>query len=806
MTRAFEAVSKSDDARGNRVIFEGLTTPGAKPSMNACNNALERRRTRYPTMATHRISRDWKSVLRSAVPFGLGRVKPAHFRDMLRVVWKNRDNLPYAWKVITRGVCDGCALGVAGLHDWTIDGVHLCMTRLNLLRLNTMGPLDERRLTDPEQFKQLQSLDNAALRELGRLPFPMVREAGAPAFRRISWDDAHQRIARRINASTPDRIAFFLTARGLTNEVYYVAQKAARFLGTNNVDNAARLCHSPSTEAMKRSIGVAASTCSYKDWYGTDLIVFFGSNPANDQPVATKYLHEAKQLGTRVVLVNPYREPGMERYWVPSTARSALFGTAIADYWFPVSIGGDIAFLFGVFKVLLERDGLNEDFIAQHTTGFEELREAINAQEWATLEAGAGLDRAAMEEFADLVRNAKTAVFVWSMGITQHAFGADAVQMILNLGLAMGFVGRDRCGLMPIRGHSSVQGGAEMGAYATAFPGGNAINPANADALSRQYGFPVPARPGLNAAEMIEAADRGELDLLYSLGGNFLRTLPEPEHVRHALASVPLRVHQDIILTDQMFIPAREEVVLLPAKTRYEQEGGGIETTTERRIIFSPEIPRELGEARAEWRILRELAAATKPESAHLLGCETAAAIRAEIARVVPFYEGSQHLSKTGDAVQYGGSHLCRDGVFPTPDGRARFHAVSVPQRTNGRFTGTATREGNNNGNGHFLVTTRRGKQFNTLVYAEVDPLNGAARDAVLMNADDAARLHLIHGDRIRLTSPVGTFEGRVFLAPLASGNLQIHWPEGNALLRRGVRDSSGVPDYNARVHVERIT
>src|SRR5206468_3289827 len=217
------------------------------------------------------------------------------------------------------------------------------------------------------------------------------------------------------------------------------------------------------------------------------------------------------------------------------------------------------------------------------------------------LEHQSGLSRDDMQEFAELIRDARNAVLVWSMGITQHAFGADAVSMILNLGLARGYVGRDKCGLMPIRGHSSVQGGAEMGAYATVFPGGRPINASNAATLSTLYGFAVPDWIGLTAPEMVEACARGGLDLLYCLGGNFLRTLPEPDSVAKAMANVPLRVHQDIILTDQMFIEAREEVILLPAKTRYEQDDGGTETITERRVVFSPEIPRQVGEARAEW-------------------------------------------------------------------------------------------------------------------------------------------------------------------------------------------------------------
>src|SRR4051812_21434724 len=146
---------------------------------------------------------------------------------MVKVVWDNRDNLGYAWKVITRGVCDGCALGVAGLHDWTIQGTHLCMTRLNLLRLNTMPEADSAVFND---ISRLEKLSNAELRQLGRLAFPMVREKNASGFRRISWNEAYERIARRIASSNPRRIAFFLTSRGITNEVYYMAQKVARFL------------------------------------------------------------------------------------------------------------------------------------------------------------------------------------------------------------------------------------------------------------------------------------------------------------------------------------------------------------------------------------------------------------------------------------------------------------------------------------------------------------------------------------------------------------------------------------------------
>ena len=688
--------------------------------------------------------------------------------------------------MLTRGVCDGCALGVAGLHDWTIPGVHLCMTRLNLLRLNTVGALDPARLAD---VSALQKLNNAALRELGRLPYPFVRRKGEKGFKRVSWEEVHARLGATLRHTDPQRLAFFITARGVTNEVYYMAQKAARFLGTNHVDNAARLCHAPSTAAMKQMVGVAASTCSYVDWLDTNVIVFFGANPANDQPVTTKYLLQAKRRGARIIIVNPYLEPGLKRYWVPSDARSAVFGTDFADNWFPVAQGGDIAFVYGALKALLAAGKIDDAFVRDHTTGLEELQATVAAMEWSTLEARSGLPRASMEEFAGLVGEARNGILVWSMGITQQPAGADGVRMILNLGLARGWVGRNYCGLVPIRGHSSVQGGAEMGCYSTALPGGKPITPENAAALSDQYQFPIPQRPGYTTPEMIEAAHRGLLDVFYCVGGNLLRTMPDPDFVREALARVPVRIHQDIILTDQMLVEG-EEVWLLPAKTRYEQDDGGSETSTERRVMFSPELPRQVGEARSEWKIMRDLAAAAWPERAALLGGETGWALREEIARIVPFYDGVQHLRKTGDAFQYGGRHLCADGNFPLADGKGVFTTPALPPLAAD--------------DGTFHLSTRRGKQFNTLIYAEVDPLNGAARDAVLINADDAAEHHLLQGDRVDLVNERGRFSGRVFLAPIAPGNLQIHWPEGNHLLPRDAREtSSDTPDYNARVRLE---
>ncbi|MEO0652898.1 MAG: molybdopterin-dependent oxidoreductase, partial [Planctomycetota bacterium] len=546
-------------------------------------------------------------------------------------------------------------------------------------------------------------------------------------------------------------------------------------------------------------VGVAATTCSYTDWYDADLIVFFGSNPANDQPVSTKYLHEARRRGARVAMVNAYREPGMERYWIPSTPDSALFGTKLTDSWFQVKVGGDLAFLNAVQRRLIERGDLAADFIEQATENFETYRAELFEQPFEALLEIAGIDAQALEAFVDEVARAERAVFVWSMGITQHTHGGDTVRAICNLGLLREAVGRQGTGLMPIRGHSGVQGGAEMGAYATAFPGGVTIDADTARHFSGLWGFDVPSEPGLTTVDALEAAHAGELDAYWLIGGNFLETMPQPKRIEDALASIGLRVHTDLFMTTQMLVEPADVAFILPARTRYEQRGGGTETSTERRVIYSPEIPRnDIGEARGEWELLLDLARAAKPEAYDRVHFEDGAAIRADIERANPAYKGIAALSQQGDQFQWGGPHLCANRAFPTASGKASFRPVRPPQLDLDPEVLRAW---------PFLIATRRGKQFNSMVQKEVDQLTGAGRDHIFMHPDDATELGLAADAPILLESPHGTYEGRVFLADVARGTLQGHWPEVNVLLPSDRIDPfGGVPDYNARVRVAKAS
>jgi anaerobic selenocysteine-containing dehydrogenase len=255
---------------------------------------------------------------------------------------------------------------------------------------------------------------------------------------------------------------------------------------------------------------------------------------------------------------------------------------------------------------------------------------------------------------------------------------------------------------------------------------------------------------------------------------------------------VSLRVHQDIVVTNQMLVEG-EDVILLPVATRYEQEGGGTSTTTERRIAFSPQVAEPLGESRSEWRVFADLAVRVRPEVAEQFEWRDNQALRAEIGSLVDLYAGIESLSDTHDAVQYGGRHLCAGGQFPTPSGKGRFTAVSVTPAALGE------RE--------FFCSTRRGKQFNSMIYADKDPLTGARRDAVYIDRGDAAALGITDGDPVRLRGEAGEFDGTAKLVRLAPHSVQVHWPEGNVLLGSQPSErepQSHIPDYNSIVTVER--
>jgi molybdopterin-dependent oxidoreductase alpha subunit len=740
------------------------------------------------------LARLWR-WLQIIVPFGLlVRAKPRHYREMLRVLWQNRGRWRYAWRILAHGVCDGCSLGPRGLRDDVIPGVHLCLTRLGLLRLNTMGPIDIEggALGD---IRALRAMSNEQLHALGRVPAPLVRRPGDPGFRAVAWEEAERLVAEALAQTPGERMAFFVSSRGLTNEAYFVLQKLARIAGSANVDSCARLCHAASASGLKATIGWGAPTCSLSDLIGTDLLVLIGTDLANNQPVTTKYMHFAKERGTRIVVVNPFREPALDRYWVPSVARSALFGTALCDEFFAVKPGGDIAFMAGALKRLDEQGRWNEQYVAAHTNGAEALRAQLRTLSWEQIVEDAGLPRGEIERFAELYGSARTAVLLYSMGLTQYAFGVDNVKMVVNLALARGNLGREQCGIIPIRGHSGVQGTAECGVDADKLPGGVDITDENCARFEAAWGHPIPRHKGLKAAHALDAAADGAIDVMYLVGGNFLETMPDPDNARRGLTRPRVRVHQDIVLNTSTLVDASELMVVLPAQTRY--ESGGTSTSTERRVRYSPAIEDPDGvrvpEARAEWEIPARIGRALRPAQPSLFPYRSTADVRMEMGALMPLYQGIETLAREGEFVQWGGARLGQNGFPNMPEGRARFTVVELPRQ----YAAVP--------DGKFMLTSRRGKQFNSMTTGAADPITGAAsRRDVLFAAADLDALGLRAGDAVLLRSEQGELRATARIGPCRRRHLQAFWPESNVLVGRRYDPISGEPDYNAVVTVER--
>jgi molybdopterin-dependent oxidoreductase alpha subunit len=382
----------------------------------------------------------------------------------------------------------------------------------------------------------------------------------------------------------------------------------------------------------------------------------------------------------------------MDKYWIPSNLESALFGTKIADDFYQVNIGGDIALMHGIMKHWFEMEkqkhgsAINHTFVQEHVNGYEELKAKVEEQAWEDIIKSSGVTQERIIELSELLAKSKNAVFAWALGLTMHSFATDNISQVANLALLRGFLGRKNNGLMPFRGHSSVQGSGEMGADPFVLPG-SGFDAQNIDRMEQIWGFEIPKWQGDIVGvtlENIVLPDMHErkIKLYYLSGGNFLETMPDPDFVEKALSELDIRVHQDIILNTSTLVDAKEAVIVLPAKTRYEQEGGGTSTSTERMVYFSPEIEGNknlIAEARAEWKIYIDLAKRVKPETAYLVEFKSGQEIRDEIALANKDYEGIQHLKKQGDVFQWGGAWLCEDGICPTPDGRGTLISIDIP-------------------------------------------------------------------------------------------------------------------------------
>jgi molybdopterin-dependent oxidoreductase alpha subunit len=685
-------------------------------------------------------------------------------------------------RLAANNACKTCALGMGGQQGGMRNEAggfpEVCKKSIQAQAADMQPPLDERFLASHD-VATLERWTSRELEHAGRLGFPIAWRDGDTHFRRIAWDEALAIAARALRETTPERTFFYASGRS-SSEAGFLLQCLARVYGTNNVNNCSSYCHQASSVALGDAIGSGTATVVLDDLAQADLVVVVGANPASNHPRLVTQLVELRRRGGKVLVVNPYREVGLVRFRVPSDWRSMLFGSEVSDRYLQPHVGSDVALLVLLLKRVIERGAVDETFVRAHTSGWDAVRTAAAAEDAEALLAECGVPRADVDAAVDLLVAARRGIFAWAMGVTQHAHGVDNVQAIVNLALARGWVGRPGAGLLPIRGHSNVQGVGSVGVTP-------ALKTAFATRLAERCGVRLPAGPGLDTIASVEAADAGRIDVALQLGGNLFAATPDRAWAGTALQRIGTTIAVATKLNEGHVHGRGRTHLVLPALARDEES----QCTTQESMFNYVRLsdggaPPASPEMRSEVAILAALAQAVLPNGpVDWAAFADHGALRAAIAAVVPGYEQIAAIDRDRTEFQVAGRTF-HSPRFATPDGRARFRPTPVPRAELA--------------DGEFRLTTLRSEgQFNTVVYEDEDAYRGnERRDVVMMNADDVRRLGLARDARVRLENATGSMEVLVRIAPLPPGNLAVYYPEGNVLVPRTIDPRSATPAFKS--------
>ena len=438
------------------------------------------------------------------------------------------------WKALrSKNTCKTCAVGMGGqLGGMVNEGGYfpeVCKKSFQAVASDLQGAIPTK-FWQTYSVNQLKALSSQQLEHCGRIKEPVLLERGKTHFRPIEWDEVLQRVGSSMTLAGPLRSFFYASGRS-SNEAGFLLQLMSRVFGTNYVNNCSYYCHQASGVGLGSSIGTGAGTVRLEDLQHTDLYILIGANPASNHPRLMRSLMEIRRRGGRVIVVNPVRELGLINFRIPSDVRSLLFGSEIASTYVQPHIGGDIAWLLGVAKHIIESNRHNKDFIQQHTQGFAKFAQLANATSWEEIVSASGLNQNQIIDIADQYLNAKNVVFGWCMGITHHLHGTNSVQMIANVALLRGMVGRSKAGVMPIRGHSNVQGLGSVGVTP-------ALKTEMLKKLESKLNIKVPTNPGYDTMACMHAANRREMDFALCLGGNLYGSNPDLKYAEECMSRI----------------------------------------------------------------------------------------------------------------------------------------------------------------------------------------------------------------------------------------------------------------------------
>ncbi|MET9664249.1 FdhF/YdeP family oxidoreductase [Streptomyces sp. NPDC006475] len=630
------------------------------------------------------------------------------------------------------------------------------------------------------------------LGQQGRITQPMYLPEGADRYEAVAWERAFEIIAEELTAlSSPDEALFYTSGR-TSNEAAFLLQLFAREFGTNNLPDCSNMCHESSGSALTETIGIGKGSVSLEDLHQADLIIVAGQNPGTNHPRMLSALEKAKAAGARIMSVNPLPEAGMERFKNPQTPLGMIKGVALNDLFLQIRIGGDQALFRLLNKLVLQTQGaVDEEFVREHTHGYEEFAAAARDADWDETLAATGLDRAAIERALAMVLESERTVVCWAMGLTQHKHSVATIREVVNFLLLRGNIGRPGAGVCPVRGHSNVQGDRTMGIFERPAP-------AFLDALEREFGFAPPRHHGFDVVRSIRALRDGEAKVFFAMGGNFVGATPDTEVTEAAVRRARLTVHVSTKLNRSHAVTGARALILPTlGRTDKDVQAGGRQVVTVEdsmgmvhasRGNLTPASPHLLSEPAIVARLAR---AVLGPES--LTPWEEFekdyGTIRDRIARVVPGFEDfNTKIARPGGFTL---PHAPRDERrFPTATGKANFTAAPIeyPKVPEGRL---------------LLQTLRSHDQYNTTIYGLDDRYRGikGGRRVVLVNPDDAAELGLGDGSYTDLVSEWK--DGverrapgfRVVHYPTARGCAAAYYPETNVLVPLdSTADTSNTP------------
>ena len=681
----------------------------------------------------------------------------------------------------SHNACKACGLGMGGQRGGMVNELDefpsVCNKSIQAQSTDIQQPIPESVLT--HSLADLRELDGHELEHLGRLAQPIWKAKDADRYTVIGWDEAMALAAERLGATTPDRSFFYSSGRS-SNEAGFLFQLLARAWGTNNVNHCSYYCHQATGVGLETTIGTGTATVELADLKLCDFVLVIGANPSSNHPRLIHQLKAVRERGGQVIFINPAKEPGLVKFAVPKSPRSMLAGgTEIASDYLQPRIGGDIALLKGLAKAVLALGAEDPTFIAAHGTDFEAFRADVEAQDWTETERCSGVSRADIERVAAAYAQARNAVFAWGMGVTHHVHGCDTVEYIANLALLRGQVGRPGAGLLPLRGHSNVQGIGTIG-----------VKPVLAreimEAMEAAFGITLPKEKGYDTMAAMKAAERGEIDAAVLMGGNLLDANPQSAWARAAIERIGFRLCLTTTL-NRSHIDANDasECLVLPVTARDEEWEPTTQESMFNYVRLSDGGITRLETVRPEVAILADLAERLLPDSPidwRTFGRHRT--IREAIARIVPGMEALADIDVARREFHVAG-RILHAPRFNTADGKAHFVTRPTPKPHGAPLV---------------LTTVRSEGQFNTIVYERTDSYrDGASRWTVMMAPGDIDRHGLTEGATADLVSAHGRMEGVTVKAfDLAAGSVMAYYPEANVLTGTEVDPRSKTPSFKA--------